>query len=221
MRIDDTSRYLPLVRERPRPTTRQMRAFARFLAGDHSWYKKLPLRGSGEPFFIYLDPEVHMARVHTETGATVAREVTRQPDERNFYMCRIDLQPGDLDPGAVGPLNYLFSKTSTAEYRERYGYWSYWNWGPPDQPQGAALALAADQLRVCGEDLEPIPVPDELLELGLVYLRATISGHLGPTEDEYERLRETEQLPDPYEDQLAQLLELETAMERIANQIYD
>lgn len=68
--------------------------------------------------------------------------------------------------------------------------------------------------------MTPIPVPEELLDLGLVYLRATISGQLGPTEDEYERRWDIEGLPDAYEDQAAQLAELEAAMRRIADRIY-
>jgi hypothetical protein len=74
---------------------------------------------------------------------------------------------------------------------------------------------------VAGDDVQPIPVPEELLDLGLVYLRATISGQLGPSADEYERLRETHGLPDPDEDQAAQLVQLEAAMRRVAAHIYD
>lgn len=223
MVIDDTSRYLGLVREKPRPTKRQMRAFARFLASDHSWYKKLPLRGAGEPFFVFLDPTVHTARIKRADGTFAARDVVEDPKEHGlvrYREYRIALQPGDLEPGFTGPLHYEFSNTGSAEYRERYSYWGYWNWGLPDQPRAEALEQAARGLRVWGEDAAPIPVPEELLDLGLVYLRATISGQLGPTEDEYERLRGTEGLPDAYEDQASQLAELEAAMRRVADRIY-
>jgi hypothetical protein len=220
MRVDDGSDYLALIRRRPRPSVDQMRAFARFLASDHSWYKKLPLRGAGEPFFLYLDPQVHVARVRTATGEIVARDVTRELGDRNCYEFRIGLRPGDVDPGATGPLHYIFSGTGTSEYRELYGYWSYWNFGPPAQPPAEALADASLGIQVLNDQMDPIAVPPDLLERGLVYLRATISGNLGPTAEEYTRLRRTEGLPDPFEDQARQLEELMTAMRRVTARVY-
>jgi hypothetical protein len=45
----------------PTSSLGQRRRFAAFVANDHSWYKKFPLHGLGEPFFVYLDPFVHKA----------------------------------------------------------------------------------------------------------------------------------------------------------------
>ena len=63
-------------------------------------------------------------------------------------------------------------------------------------------------------------MPFALLNIGLVYLRATISGDLGPMEEDYDRLREEHGLPDPLDDQRAQLDELAAAMRRVSEHVY-
>lgn len=127
MGIDDTSRYLELVREKPPPTRRQLRAFARFLAGDHSWYKKLPLRGSGEPFFVFLDPTVHTARIKRTDGTFAARDVVEELKEDGpLPTTNIELtssqgtsSPGSLDSfttsSATSAARSIGSATATGD----------------------------------------------------------------------------------------------------------
>lgn len=75
----DTDPYVQMIRRTPRPTRSQMRAFAGFVAHDHSWYQRLPLRGAGEPFFLYLDVNPHAARVKREGDTYAARDVIGGP----------------------------------------------------------------------------------------------------------------------------------------------
>lgn len=216
-----TERYLAAIRATPRPSSEQMRAFAWFVAGAHSWYKRLPLMGVGEPFFLYFDVAPHAACIEREDGSNVYRDVIREVGPRGFYECRIDLRPGDVDPGETGPLHYLFGGLGTPEYRERFGGWTYWNFGPPEQPRREALADAAGRLRVRDFDTKEMPVPPEILDLGLVYLRATISGELGPAEEEYRELQAEHELPDPLDDQAQQVEMMMSAMEEVTSRIFE
>lgn len=66
-----------------------------------------------------------------------------------------------------------------------------------------------------------MPVPDEALDLGLVYLRATVSGYMGPNADEYEQLRAVSGLPAAVDDQAIQRAELVSAMRRVVAWAYN
>lgn len=69
MIVADTAIYVELVwRRRGRPIVRSMRF--RFLANDRSWYERLPLRGVGEPFSVYLDPNVLTITGRTRPAVT-------------------------------------------------------------------------------------------------------------------------------------------------------
>lgn len=214
-------RYVALMLGRARPSSEQIRAYARFVAHDHSWYKKLPMRGEGEPFFLYLDPYAHGALLDREDGSRAWRKIVRVPREPAWFpRWGIDIQDGDIEPSIVG-LNYHCRGMSTAEYRERLGWWSYWNWGRPDQPRAEAVAQAAAQVTVRDDDGDAVPVPVEVLGLGLVYLRATVCGDMGPMADEYEALQQSDGLPDVAADGDQQRTELVAAMERVVAWIYD
>lgn len=108
----------------PRPTSKQIRAFARHVAADHSWYKKLPMKGSGEPFFLYLHPAPHAIQVVNEDGSHAWRPIVRDESGERPWIPRwsIGLEPGDVPP-RVAPLNYIASGMSTDDRRERLGYW--------------------------------------------------------------------------------------------------
>lgn len=217
-----TTSYRELVRRHPRPTDDQIRAFATFVGRDHSWYKHLPMDGMGEPFFFYLDPHVHALLIQTEGGGAAWRALLRDPPPSQpwYPRWRIDLQPGDIEPRNLAPLNHSARGMATAEYRTRLGHWSYWNHGPRDQPRDAALLSAVQHLRVQGDDGRPVAVPHEALELGLVHLRATISG-LGPMEEQYERLREEWRLPSAEDDHAQQYEQILAALHRVAAWIYE
>ena len=60
--------YRALARELPVPTPRQVRQFAEYVAGAHSWYKHLPPLPAKTPIQIYLDPGAGMQLVQGAHG---------------------------------------------------------------------------------------------------------------------------------------------------------
>lgn len=146
---DDERIYFELVRFAPRPTEEQMRAYVRFVSDDHSWYKHLPVKGEGEPFFLYLRPHAHEALITDASGAPAWRSIASEtkagiPFPREEFF--IERLPGD--GGSDEPLlAYQVSNTTTARWRERFGLWSYWNHGRRDQPRHEAIAAAERGLR--------------------------------------------------------------------------
>lgn len=212
--------YRETIRSLPRPTDEQIRAFAQFVAGDHSWYKKLPMRGQGEPFFLYIHPAPRSVWIETGDGSGAWRDILRVPNEQSvFPRWAIDYRAGDVEP-RLAPLNHIAGRMSSAEYRESLGHWAYWNHGPPDQCRVSALDHAAAHLRV-RTPLGDLPVPEIALELGLVYLRATVSGYMGPMDEEYEHLRRTHDLPAVEDDCRTQIEDLCGATRRVAEWAFD
>jgi hypothetical protein len=93
--------YLEKMLQLPLPSTEQNERFAEYVTEAHSWYKHLPFFPPGAGFVFYLD---HHAGTKVERGPAgyVVRELHDQRD------C------------------WHYSEMITAEYRERFGYWSYW-----------------------------------------------------------------------------------------------
>jgi hypothetical protein len=212
--------YRAITAPLPRSTMRQRRAFTTYLANDHSWYKKLPLHGPGEPFVIFLDPHVHMSwRDSGEGDGELAwRKVIAVEDARHARGrdLRIEGRP-EPEPG----LSQQAKGRTTDERVADLGHWTYWNYGDPGQPREEAVAAAARAVRVRRPDGVPVAVPSEVLRLGLVYLRATISGHLGPREEEYRRLQTELGLPDPEDDCRAQRTLILQAMEAVTAWVHE
>lgn len=213
--------YHELIADVPRPTPEQSHAFACFVANDQSWYKKLPMIGWGEPFFVYLHPAPHAVQVEAHNGGWAWRPIVREAGEPTWFpRWAIGFEPGDIEP-RLPPLNYIARGMSTAEYVARLGHWGYWNWGPSDQSRAEALDQARAGLRVANRSGVSVVVPEVALELGLVYLRATVGGEMGPMTDEYEQLRVDHGLPSVAEDCLAQIDEMVAAMTRVVAWAYD
>jgi hypothetical protein len=221
--VDDDERiYLELVRRAPRPNDTQMRAFIRFVSDDHSWYKHLPVKGEGEPFFLYLRPHAHELLITDPSGAPAWRSivsVTRTGAAFDWDEFFIERLPGDA--GSDKPLiTYQVSNTTTARWRERFGLWSYWNHGKPDQPRHEAIAMAEHHLRFYDDDGVERPVPTAVLEAGLVYLRATVSPLFFDDGDSAAERIELG-LPPADEDQASQYTEMLQAMRRVVAAVYD
>jgi hypothetical protein len=208
----------------PKPSEEQMRAFAHFVAQDHSWYKKLPLLPPGEPFFLYLAPNTHRCLVRREDGGPrVWRDLVR--DERNNpdrwgRKFRVGTRDGDVTPDLLPNVDYHARGRTSDEYRQDMSCWSYWNFGPPGQPRPAALAASGRSLRAMGDNGDAVAVPRELLKEGLVYLRGTVSGYLGPQEEQYARLRAEHNLPSARADSRTQIEDMVAAMRRVTNLLY-
>jgi hypothetical protein len=108
MRVDDedtdsvpmtVDEYVTLVAHLPPPTDLQIRQFADFVSGAHSWYKHIQLLPPGLPFQFYIDPGASMDLEMQTGGALVAAE----------RMAR----------------GFHYSTLATAQYRMRFGYLTY------------------------------------------------------------------------------------------------
>ena len=93
------SEYRALAKSLPVPTPLQVRHFAEFVAGAHSWYKHLPLLPANAPLQFFLDPAAGM-------------QLTRAADGRVTAAIR-DKQ------------GFHYSWLPTAKYRERFGYLAF------------------------------------------------------------------------------------------------
>lgn len=202
-----TTRYRDWVRtEVPRPTERQMRHFAIWLSDHHSWYKKLPLDGVGEPFFVSIAPNTHRVWVESESASGGWRDFIRNPNPTwAGDRLTVSLRSGDREPDLPGPPTQAADGMTTAEVWTEMSRFSYWNFGPPGQPAGQAVAAASAGLRALDDTAQEIAIPEAGLWRGLIYLRGTISPTLGPREDDYEALRDEHGLPSHAEDRQSQL----------------
>ena len=217
---EDEELYLELVRRHPRPTDSQIASFATFVATDHSWYKHLPRTGRGEPFFFYLDPHVHEEFVDVVDGGGAWRPIVRELGDFPFPTFAIAYEDGDVVPTATPPVSYIARRATTAEWRERYGILSYWNYGPPDQPPADAVESARRGLRYADDRCVERPVAPEGLERGLVYLRATIfPGHLDG--DDAHGRRRSDEPTEADHDRQRQFIEMIEAMSRVVSWAYD
>ena len=93
------SEYKALARSPPVPTPLQLRHFAEFVAGAHSWYKHLPLLPARAPLQFFLDPAAGMQLTQAADGSVTAALRDRQ--------------------------GFHYSWLPTAEYRERFGYLAF------------------------------------------------------------------------------------------------
>lgn len=91
----------------------------------------------------------------------------------------------------------------------------------PDQPRAIALDHAAAELRVSSGTGGAVAIPNVVLELGLLYLGATVSGTTGPMPDEYDQLRAERGVPLAEDDCRAQIEEMVATMTRAVHWAYD
>ena len=217
---DDNRLYFDLVRRAARPTDAQIRSFAHFVSTDHSWYKHLPISGRGEPFFFFLDPHVHEEFVEIAPGVRAWRPIVKELGAESIPWFVIGYEDGDIPNGSILPLNYLARRNTTAQWRDRFGLFSYWNHGPPDQPPAEAIESAGRGLRYGDDQGAARAVPLEVLERGLVYLRSTVyPGHFNSVADEAERL--SNGLPSADADREIQLDEMIQSMHQVVAWVYD
>ena len=212
MKRYEVDRYVDIVRRHPQPSRSQMSNFASFLSNDHSWHKHLPETGQGEPFFVYLDPHAHQVLVSNRTGERNFRNIVEiSPLPTSWFAERyaIDAQTGDADQDLeqiAEHLERIAKGRTTAERWEELGQWRYWNFGSADQPRQQAIEHALAELRVLDDDGSEVTVPEQALELGLVYLRAGIEETFSSSRQPGDRNR--------------QLDELVRAMENVSEWIY-
>lgn len=181
--------YRETVRSFGRPTDDQLVAFADRVSTAHSWYKKLPIDDPGEAFFVFPSPYTHMALIEDRTGAKVPRPFTTSWDERGLPRVRIAFEEGDVEPSFPPPLGYITGGISTVSYRERFGIMTYWNYSRPGEPPDEALDSACRGIRWYSPESGELPVPEEVLEAGRVYLTAAVHPVFEADEDRWGRCR--------------------------------
>ena len=92
--------YIEVAKELPVPTEEQVREFADFVTGAHSWYKHLPVHPLS-PFVFFLDPNAGRAMVHGPRGAVTFVDNTDDSDK------------------------FHYTWQTTESYRRRFGSWNY------------------------------------------------------------------------------------------------
>jgi len=95
------SAYRDVASALPRPTDEQIANFAHYVANAKSWYKHLPLRPPGDPFYFYIDPNAGRDRLLRDDGAVAYRDRTDKSDA------------------------FHYSWMLTLEYRERFGHLAF------------------------------------------------------------------------------------------------
>lgn len=145
--LDD---YRALVSKLPSPTEEQMRAFATFVCGAHSWYKHLPMYPPGRPFQFFLDPGSGM--------------------DLNFNDGRVEATPRLVK-------GFHYSWIPTSQYRERFGHLAFSRPGGTtvyrQTSDGTATAVSDDVPSVYDAETQSLRrIPQEVLGAG----RAWVSG---------------------------------------------
>ena len=143
----DEARALPI------PTPAQALSFARYVAGVHSWYKRLSLV-TPSPFTFVLDPNA-------------GREWVRGPGGTAGFMDLTDQSQSRVIP----------APPTTASWREEYGHWSYH--AAPGAPFLVSVASGGWRVNVPYLELPladggRLPIDLELLELGTVGLTGLV-----------------------------------------------
>jgi hypothetical protein len=148
----DTSEYVRLARQLPRPSLAQTKRFARFVSDAHSWYKHLPVCPK-VPFVFYLDPGAGMNLVQTRTGETALVPVT---DESTRF-------------------HYTWQKTE--DYRRRFGHWNYhaaYGTSFLFAGEGGVVSTAGTGLKVLAESGDWVGLPADLAGQGTALVSALV-----------------------------------------------
>jgi hypothetical protein len=221
--------YREITRRTPRPTTKQIHDFADWVSRDHSWYKHLPLESPGEAFFFYVNPHIMQAPRYDAEGRMTWKDVisfTNRPEDMDpnapallQYRRHFKID-GDADDQEIW--EYAVRGLSADQQRKQFGHLDYWNHSYPGQPGDEAIAYAAGHCTVLDDDATDLLIPRSLLELGLVYLRGTVSPILGGhAEEEYADARRRLGLPGHRQDRARQLRQIRRALMAVVGWVYD
>lgn len=144
--------YRDVARQLPVPTAEQALAFARYVAGAHSWYKHLSaLKAS--PFKCFLDANAGRALVRTSSGLATYADITDESE------------------------SFHYNWQTTVAWRTRFGLWNYRRPAGTSfrlpSPTGI-WELGKVELQILGPDGERFPVDAELVEAGTAGLTALV-----------------------------------------------
>jgi hypothetical protein len=145
----DLAGYRELFSPLEPPAPHQLREFAKFVTGAHSWYKHLPLQPPGAPLQFFLDPAAGLQLEVTPTGRL--RATPRA--ERGFH----------------------YSWLPTSEYRERFGHLAYSRSGGTSVSLvlggGGSLIPSDDEALVCDPSSGTLyELPLDILEAGEAWM---------------------------------------------------
>jgi hypothetical protein len=147
------SEYRALIGSLPLPTTSQVRQFAEYVAGAHSWYKHLPLLRAKTPLQIFVDPAAGMQRTQSADG----RVRVSHRDRQGFH----------------------YSWLPTDVYRERFGYLAF----SKSSGSSVSLTTAGGERQVANDDAPRVYdlvadasylLPEEALAAGRAYISAIV-----------------------------------------------
>jgi hypothetical protein len=157
----------------PIPTEEQTRAFVSYVATAHSWYKHLR-RDAGTLFVFVLDPHVMML-----TSGNGRFRKAKAGDNALFH----------------------YSSMPTDKYRERYGFWTFFNGGQLSHKkycgpeEHCTSPTTTPVLPIYASNGRRIPPPVELVRAGSSWLTAYVYGAIGdePDRSDDDRRRRVEQ----------------------------
>jgi hypothetical protein len=101
LRAEAELRYLQAVAHLPLPTAAQTADFTAHVLGARSWYKHIPRIHPAARLILFLDPDAGTQLIITPNGEEIHPLLTAED-------C------------------WHHSQLPTAEYRRRFGHWSYW-----------------------------------------------------------------------------------------------
>jgi hypothetical protein len=147
------SEYRRMAASLPAPTPLQVRQFAEYVAGAHSWYKHLRLLPAKAPLQIFVDPAAGMQRTQASDGSvTVAHR-----DQQGFH----------------------YSWLPTDVYRERFGHLAF----SKSSGSSVSLTTAGGEQQVANDDAPRVYdslagasylLPEEALTAGRAFISAIV-----------------------------------------------
>ncbi len=149
----DLSEYRRMAGSLPAPTPLQVRQFAEFVAGAHSWYKHLRLLPATAPLQIFVDPAAGMQRTQAADGSVAVSHRDRQ--------------------------GFHYSWLPTDAYRDRFGYLAF----SKSSGTSVALGIAGGGQQVASDDAprvcDPLAgasylLPEEALTAGRAFISAIV-----------------------------------------------
>ena len=144
--------YQAIARALPPTTVEQHLAFARFVAGAHSWYKHLSVV-KPSPFTFFLDPNAGRALVQTAQGEARFLDIT--DESQRFH----------------------YNWQTTATWRARFGHWNYR--GPKGTSFRVPTAAGTwetgkPKLQILLPDGVWVPIDAPLVQVGMTGLTALV-----------------------------------------------
>jgi hypothetical protein len=144
------STYAEVVKQLPMPTQEQIREFAEFVPGAHSWYKHLDI-DPPSPFVFYLDPNAGRAMVHVSDDVVTFVDNTGESEK------------------------FHYTWQTTEAYRRRFGFWNYeapYGRSFQFQSDDGVVDTAGTGLLILSPEGEWLPISERLARAGTSQLSA-------------------------------------------------